>query len=164
MPPRLFLKKLNDSKKISAALRENIYEEIMEKAVAVSHKFVSAEEIDRVNIAQAVMGAMYEILTEIKPEAVLSDAVKLPDLTMPWQSVVHGDALSASIAAASIVAKVKRDKLMDEYDKKYPQYGFAKHKGYGTKEHMAAIEKYGPCSIHRMTFAPIKDMKFDQTR
>ena len=132
--------------------------------MAVSHKFVSAEEIDRVNIAQAVMGAMYEILTEIKPEAVLSDAVKLPDLTMPWQSVVHGDALSASIAAASIVAKVKRDKLMDEYDKKYPQYGFAKHKGYGTKEHMAAIEKYGPCPIHRMTFAPIKDMKFDQTR
>lgn len=106
------------------------------------------------------MNGMYEAIfaLEPQPDKVLLDAVKLENLPMPSLSLIKGDAKSASIAAASVIAKVSRDRLMDEYDKKYPEYGFAEHKGYGTASHVAAIKQYGPCPIHRRSFEPIKSM------
>lgn len=158
LPGHLLLPRLNDSKKLSAKVRDELYDEIMEKAVAVRQVFVSPEEIDRVNILQATMEGMCQAVQQLSVPAdyVLIDAVKLNKLPLPQLPLIKGDAKSASIAAASIVAKVSRDRLMDEYAAKYPQYGFASHKGYGTAEHIAAIKKYGPCPIHRMTFEPVK--------
>ena len=125
----------------------------------------SAATIDRVNIYQATLNGMYEAIFGLQPEPqqVLVDAMPLAALPMPSRSIIKGDAKSASIAAASIVAKVTRDRLMDEYDKEYPQYGFASHKGYGTAQHIEALKKYGPCPIHRMSFEPIKSM-FEQSQ
>lgn len=158
LPEHLLLPRLNDSKKLSAKVRDELYDEIMDKAVAAKQVFVSPEEIDRVNILQATMEGMCQAVQQLSVPAdyVLIDAVKLNELPLPQLSLIKGDAKSASIAAASIVAKVTRDRLMDEYDAQYPQYGFASHKGYGTAEHIAAIKKYGPCPIHRMTFEPVK--------
>ena len=160
LPHELYLPKINDSKKISAKVREELYDEIMDKAVAVKAAFVDAKTIDRVNIYQATINGMYESIfgLEQEPQAVLIDAVKLENLNVPSLSIIKGDAKSASIAAASIIAKVNRDRLMDEYDKKYPEYGFAHHKGYGTAEHIAALRQYGPCPIHRKSFEPIRSM------
>ena len=160
LPHDLYLPKINDSKKISAKVREELYDEIMEKAIAVKAVFVDARTIDRVNIYQATINGMYESVFGLtqEPDAVLIDAVKLENLTMPSLSIIKGDAKSASIAAASIIAKVNRDRLMDKYDKEYPQYGFAHHKGYGTAEHVAALRQYGPCPIHRKSFEPIRSM------
>ena len=95
---------------------------------------------------------------QIRPDIILVDAVHIPDIDIPQESIIKGDAKSASIAAASIIAKVNRDRLMDQYDKEYPQYGFAHHKGYGTAEHIAALRQYGPCPIHRQSFEPIRSM------
>ena len=160
LPHELYLPKINDSKKISAKVREELYDEIMAKAVAVKAAFVDAKTIDRVNIYQATINGMYESIfgLEQEPQAVLIDAVKLENLPMPSQSIIKGDAKSASIAAASIIAKVNRDRLMDEYDKKYPEYGFAHNRGYGTKAHIEAIYKYGPSPIHRHSFEPVKSL------
>lgn len=160
LPHDLYLPKINDSKKLSAKVREELYAEIMAKAVAVKAAFVDAKTIDRINIYQATINGMYESIfgLEREPQAVLIDAVKLENLPMPSQSIIKGDAKSASIAAASIIAKVNRDRLMDEYDKKYPEYGFAHHKGYGTSEHIAALRQYGPSPIHRQSFEPIRSM------
>ena len=160
LPVGLFLPKLNDSKKLSPKMRDVLFDEIQEKAICVRHVFVDEKTIDRVNILQATISGMYEVIAKLDPapQAVLTDAVKLPALTVENLALVKGDALSASIAAASIVAKVLRDRLMTEYDGEYPQYGFAKHKGYGTAEHIAALKKYGACPIHRRSFEPIKSM------
>ena len=160
LPRGLYLPKLNDSKKISAKVREELYELLQEKAVAVGTALVDAKTIDRVNIYQATINGMYEAIFSLQPEPqkVLIDAVPLEGLPMPSLSLVKGDAKSASIAAASIIAKVTRDRLMDAYDKEYPQYGFARHKGYGTAEHIEALRKYGPCPIHRLSFEPVKSM------
>lgn len=160
LPMDLLLPKLNDSKKLRAKVRDELYDEILAKAVTVKQVFVQPKVIDRINILQAVMQGMYEAIDclQPKPHKVLIDAVKLKDLAIPQLSLIKGDAKSASIAAASIVAKVARDRLMDEYDKKYPEYGFAAHKGYGTAEHIAAIRQHGVCPIHRVTFEPIKSM------
>ena len=160
LPPDLVLPHLNDSKKISAAVRDKLYDEIMEKAISVKHIFVDEKTIDRINILQATMNGMYEAIFALdpQPQKVLIDAVQLRELPMPSLSIIKGDAKSASIAAASIIAKVSRDRLMDEYDKKYPEYGFKGHKGYGTADHVAAIKKYGPCPIHRQSFEPIKSI------
>ncbi|MDD6128594.1 MAG: ribonuclease HII [Veillonellaceae bacterium] len=160
LPRGLFLPKLNDSKKISANVREELYDEIQEKAIAVSSVLVDAKTIDRVNIYQATMNGMYEAIFGLDPapQKVLIDAVHLEKLPMPEESIIKGDAKSASIAAASIIAKVTRDRLMMQYDKAYPEYGFAQHKGYGTAEHIAALRKYGPCPIHRQSFEPIRSM------
>ena len=160
LPHDLYLPKINDSKKISAKVREELYDEIMAKAVAVKATFVDAKTIDRVNIYQATINGMYESIFGLAqaPQAVLIDAVKLENLEIPSQSIIKGDAKSASIAAASIIAKVNRDRLMDEYDKEYPEYGFAHHKGYGTAEHIAALRQHGPCPIHRQSFEPIRSM------
>ena len=161
LPDHLLLPRLNDSKKLSAKVRDELYDEIMAKALAVKQIFISPEEIDRINILQATMEGMCQAVQQLSQPAdyVLIDAVKLKNLPLPQLSLIKGDAKSASIAAASIIAKVTRDRLMEEYDRQYPEYGFGSHKGYGTAEHIAAVEKYGPCPIHRMTFEPIRTIK-----
>lgn len=160
LPFGLFLPGLNDSKKVSPKKREQLYDEIMEKAGAVRVSVVDAATIDRVNIYQATMNGMYEAILSLdpKPDKVLIDAMELAKLPMPSLSIIKGDAKSASIAAASIIAKVTRDRMMMEYDAEYPQYGFAQHKGYGTAQHIAALQKYGPCPIHRRSFEPVRSM------
>ena len=154
------IEKINDSKKLSEATREKIYDIIRENAIAVNRAIIDEKTIDRVNIYQAAMNGMYEAIYGLnpKPDAVLIDAMPLESLDIYHQSIIKGDAKSASIAAASIVAKVERDRMMNEFDKIYPQYGFAKNKGYGTSEHLEALRKYGPCEIHRKSFEPIKSM------
>ena len=160
LPFGLFLPGLNDSKKVAPKKREQLYDEILEKAVAVRVSIVDAKTIDRVNIYQATMNGMYESILNLdpKPDKVLIDAVELAKLPMPSLSIIKGDAKSASIAAASIIAKVTRDRMMLKYDAEYPQYGFAQHKGYGTAQHIEALEKYGPCPIHRKSFEPVRSM------
>lgn len=160
LPFGLFLPGLNDSKKISPKKRELLYDEILAKAVAVRVAAIDAATIDRVNIYQATMNGMYEAILGLdpRPDKVLIDAVELAKLPMPSLSIIKGDAKSASIAAASIVAKVTRDRMMLQYDVEYPQYGFAQHKGYGTAQHIEALEAYGPCPIHRKSFEPVRSM------
>lgn len=163
LPHDLCLPKLNDSKKLSAKVREELFDEIQAKAIAVGTALIDAQTIDRVNIYQATINGMYEAIFSLQPEPqeVLIDAVPLENLPMASQSIIKGDAKSASIAAASIIAKVTRDRLMDEYDKIYPQYGFAQHKGYGTAQHIEALKKYGPCPIHRRSFEPVRSLVRD---
>ena len=155
---------INDSKKLSAKVRDELYDEILAKAISVKQVFVDEKTIDRVNILQATMNGMYEAIfgLDMEPQQVLIDAVHLEKLPMEQLSLIKGDAKSASIAAASIIAKVSRDRLMDEYDSQYPEYGFASNKGYGTAEHVAAIKKYGPCPIHRVSFEPIRSIINDR--
>jgi len=147
---------LNDSKQLSQKKREELYDEILKKAVAVKTVFVNHEVIDEINILNATKKAMVQAVNEIKvkPDVLLIDALELEGDGLPkvQEGIVKGDAKSVSIAAASIVAKVERDRLMEEMDKLYPEYGFASNKGYGSGEHIEAIKKYGPCPIHRMTF------------
>ena len=149
-----FIEGINDSKKISEKKREKIFEEIKEKAVAYGVGIVYQEEIDKINILNATKKAMKMAVEslKVKPDFVLIDGNQNVDLEMKSEPIIKGDALSISIAAASIVAKVTRDRMLIEEDKKYPEYGFAKHKGYGTKAHIEAIKKYGLCPIHRKTF------------
>lgn len=145
---------LNDSKKLSDKKRRELYPLIKQHAVAYCVVLVDEKEIDEINILQATMQAMSRAVSGLsqKPDYVLVDGNRLPELDIEAEAVVHGDSLSASIAAASILAKVTRDNYMLEMDAKYPEYGFAVHKGYGTKAHYAALHKHGPCPIHRMTF------------
>lgn len=145
---------INDSKKLSAAKREELYDEIMEKAVSVGLGFVGPERIDEINILQATYEAMREAVSKLnpQPDLLLNDAVTIPGLPQKQVPIIKGDAKSISIGAASIVAKVTRDRLMEEYDRLFPQYGFASNKGYGSAEHIAAIKEYGPTPIHRKTF------------
>ena len=145
---------LNDSKQVPEKKREELYDEIMAKAVSVGIGCVSHEVIDEINILQATFEAMRQAIASmpVKPEHLLVDAVHIPDIKIPQRGIIKGDAKSASIAAASIVAKVTRDRMMCELDAKYPAYGFAKNKGYGSAEHIAALKQYGPCEIHRRSF------------
>ena len=145
---------LNDSKKLSAAKREELYDEIMEKAVAVGIGVVSQEMIDEINILQATYEAMRQAVSKlsVQPQLLLNDAVTIPGIQIPQVPIIKGDAKSVSIAAASIVAKVTRDRMMEEYDKVLPEYGFASNKGYGSAAHIEALKKYGPSPIHRKTF------------
>lgn len=158
LPSGINIPYLNDSKKLSPRRRAMLYDEVMAKASAVAWKRVDEDEIDRLNIYAASRFAMMQALAALPQpfDLVLSDAMPLPDLKVPCIPIVHGDALSASIAAASIIAKVVRDRIMTEYDEEFPQYGFCRHKGYGTSEHLAALDSHGPCRIHRRSFAPIK--------
>ena len=160
LPQECYLPHLNDSKKLSHAVREELFAQIIEQAISYHVALMDADMIDRMNILQATRTGMYEAIAALThaPDEVLIDAVELPKLSMPSQSIIKGDAKSASIAAASILAKVTRDHLMESYDIQYPNYGFAKHKGYGTQEHIDAIRKYGICSIHRKSFDPIRSM------
>ena len=145
---------LNDSKKLSAKKRAKLDAEIKENAVAYAIAQVEADEIDRINILQATKKAMKLAISAlaISADFLLIDAVELKDLKIPQKAIIHGDAISASIAAASILAKNYRDNLMTELDKIYPVYGFAKHVGYGTKAHFEALRAHGACKIHRKSF------------
>lgn len=145
---------LNDSKKLSEKRREELFLEIKEKAVAWSVGLASPERIDEINILQATYEAMRDAVAGLSsvPDVLLNDAVTIPGIRIRQVPIIKGDAKSVSIAAASILAKVTRDHMMIEYDKLYPQYGFAKHKGYGTAAHIAALKEYGPVPIHRRTF------------
>ncbi len=149
---------LNDSKKLSAHQRMELYNAIKNVAIAISHSVIDVTRIDQMNIYQATVTGMYEAIAGLYPlpQAVLIDAVPLHNLSVPSLSLIGGDAISASIAAASIIAKVERDQIMDELDMRFPMYGFTRHKGYGTREHLDALNKYGPCIIHRRSFEPIK--------
>lgn len=145
---------LNDSKKLTARRRELLYDEIMEKAVAVGIGVISQEVIDDINILQATYEAMRQAVGKLSvcPDILLNDAVTIPGLPQKQVPIIKGDAKSLSIAAASVVAKVTRDRMMEALDAKYPEYGFASNKGYGSAAHMAALREYGPCPLHRRTF------------
>lgn len=143
---------VDDSKKLSALRRDKVYEEILRTALYVGVGRASAQEIDEINILQATMNAMRRAAADAQANIYLIDAVKNLGLDAPEIPIVHGDAVSYSIAAASIVAKVTRDRMMEEYDKTFPEYGFASNKGYGAQIHIEALKKYGPCPIHRRTF------------
>ena len=148
---------LNDSKKLTAARREKLYDEIRAKALCCSIAIASVEEVDRLNILQATMLAMQRAVEglRLKPVCVLVDGNRLPRLEVPAEAIVKGDALVASISAASILAKVHRDRWCEEIDRLYPQYGFAAHKGYGTALHLSALQAHGACPEHRRSFSPV---------
>lgn len=145
---------LNDSKQLSAKKREELYDQIMEKAVAVGLGMVGPQRIDEINILQATYEAMREAIGQlkVKPDVLLNDAVTIPEVEIQQVPIIKGDAKSISIAAASIVAKVTRDRLMEEYDTVLPGYGFASNKGYGSAEHITALKELGPTPIHRASF------------
>ena len=145
---------INDSKKLSEKKREELYDVIMEKAVAVGLGYSTPERIDEINILQATYEAMRQAIDKlsVKPDLLLNDAVTIPKVDIRQVPIIKGDAKSISIGAASIVAKVTRDRLMVQYDEVYPEYGFASNKGYGAQIHIDALKKYGPCPIHRKTF------------
>lgn len=149
---------LNDSKKMSEKRREALFEELQKEAIAFGIGIVSPERIDEINILQATYEAMREALKDMEkrfsliPKILLNDAVTIPGISIQQKPIVHGDAKSLSIAAASVLAKVTRDHIMLEYDELYPEYGFKQHKGYGTKLHREAILTHGPCPIHRRSF------------
>lgn len=159
LPKGYTLEGLTDSKKLSEKKREHFYDIIMKESLGVGIGIKDEKVIDEVNIYEATKLAMYEAInnTNCKIEHVLIDAMKLEDLSIPSTSIIKGDLLSISIAAASVIAKVTRDRMMDELDKKYPEYEFKKNKGYPTKAHREAIEKYGIIKEHRKTFKPVCD-------
>lgn len=150
-----FIEGVNDSKKVSEKKREMLYEQIIEEAVDWAVGIVDQNEIDNINILNATKKALHIAITnlKIKPDRILVDALEHIDTCgIPYTSIIKGDANIYSISAASIIAKVTRDRIMKEYDEIYPQYGFLNHKGYGTAKHIQAIKEYGPCLIHRKTF------------
>lgn len=153
------IKGINDSKKLSEKKREEYFDYIMENSI-VGISVISSEIIDKINIYEAsrlgMMNAIKEVRKKTKLEYVLTDAMKLPELDIGYNAIIKGDAKSASIAAASIIAKVTRDRIMYEYDKKYPEYEFGKHKGYPTKRHIELLNKYGIIDGYRLTYGPVK--------
>lgn len=159
LPPGVHLPGLRDSKKIYPHKRGELFQEIHCQALGVGVGVVGEQRIDQINILQATYEAMRLALSRLRipVEYVLVDGRELPGCPFPQMGIVNGDALCLSVAAASVVAKVIRDRIMLAYDRKYPQYGFAKHKGYGTLEHISAIRRYGPCKIHRKTFGIVKE-------
>ncbi len=154
LPRETVIEGLNDSKKLTDKKRRELYDVITQTAAAYGIAFASEQEIDEVNILQATFLAMERAMQKlaVRPQLALIDGNRARDFGLPVRTIVSGDALSASIAAASILAKVTRDRLMEELDGEYPQYGFAVHKGYGTKRHYEALRAFGPCTIHRRTF------------
>ena len=155
MPLDSMIEGVNDSKKVSEKKREKLYELILEEAISYGVGIVGQDEIDDINILNATKKGLTMSLQELtqKPDIIIVDALNHIDtLGIPYESIIKGDAKCYSIAAASIIAKVTRDRIMREWDKVYPEYGFSKHKGYGTASHIAAIREYGPCQLHRKTF------------
>ena len=152
--------KIDDSKRITAKQREYVFDRLYEHSVAIAIGKSSATEIDRINILEATRLAMKRALDNlpINPKFLLLDALTLPIVPINQKPIIHGDSISLSIAAASIVAKVTRDKIMRDNDHEYPEYGFAKHKGYRTKEHLRNLTLFGPCAIHRFSFKPISNI------
>lgn len=154
LPPDHDILYLNDSKKLSARKREELYDIITKEALAYCVGLSSPERIDEINILQATYEAMRKAIAGLKvlPDALVNDAVTIPEVELPQVPVIKGDAKCLSVSAASILAKVTRDRIMEEADLRYPEYGFAAHKGYGTRAHIEALKKYGPCPIHRRSF------------
>lgn len=154
LPCNEYICDLDDSKKLTPGQRDDLYEIIIEKSVAYGIGIVDEKQIDKINILNATKKAMMEAVKNLKPQPdfLLLDAVELEDININQLSIIKGDSKSMSIAAASVLAKVTRDRLIEDMDSSYPQYGFKKHKGYGTKEHIEAIKKYGICPIHRVSF------------
>lgn len=150
---------VDDSKKLSEPRREFLYEEIRQKAAGYGIGIISREIIDQINILRASLEAMKIAVCSlpIKPDFVLIDGNHRPDVNLPMKALPHGDSLSMSIAAASIVAKVTRDRIMRKLDRMHPQYGFVRNKGYPTAEHLAALDKFGPCEMHRRSFRPVRE-------
>lgn len=157
LPPEVDLRGVDDSKKLTGAVRTRLCEEIKARAVAVGLGIVAVEEVDRLNTFWAALEAMRRAVQALplSAEHVLVDARRIPGVDLPQESLVKGDRRSYSIAAASIVAKVERDAMMAALDGDYPEYGFARHKGYGTAQHLAALARYGPCPAHRRSFLPV---------
>lgn len=160
LPKNYHLEGLNDSKKLSEKKREEFYEILKKEAIAIGVGIVSAKEIDEINILEASRKAMYLAIEDlgITPEYILSDAMSLNDIDIPSKPIIHGDSLSLSIAAGSVIAKVTRDHIMLEIDKKHPEYNIRKHKGYPTKEHMELIRKYGIFEEYRKSYKPVKQI------
>lgn len=156
---------INDSKKLTEKKREQLYNLILNQAVEVSVTFIYNEEVDNINVYQASKKAMIESIKKLKSpvDYILTDAMKL-DIGIPELTLIKGDQKSVSIAAASIIAKVTRDNYMKEIDNTYPEYGFKDHKGYVTKKHLEALEKYGVCPIHRRTFEPVRKILYSQIK
>lgn len=155
MKPESLIEGVNDSKKISEKKREKLYEQIIEEAIAWSVGIVDQKEIDEINILNATKKALKMAITnlQVKPERIVVDALEHIDTCgIPYTSIIKGDAKVYSISAASIIAKVTRDRMMREYDEIYPEYGFAGHKGYGTAKHIQALKEFGPCALHRRSF------------
>lgn len=155
MPRNSMIEGVNDSKKVSEKKREKLYEEITSSSIAWAVGIIDQNEIDNINILNATKKGLTQALKELeqKPDIILVDALtKIDTLGIPYESIIKGDAKSYSIAAASIIAKVTRDRIMRQWDEIYPQYGFEKHKGYGTAMHINAIKEYGPCPLHRKSF------------
>lgn len=162
LPNKCRIEGLDDSKKLSPKKREIIYQRIIEKAVYIGIGSVSEKTIDRINILRATLLAMKKAVMGLSkiPGFILVDGnIRIPSIGIPQTAVIRGDSICSSIAAASVISKVTRDRYMMRLDKKYPQYGFASHKGYGTKRHLDALDKYGPSPVHRLSFAPIYDIK-----
>ena len=159
LPEGLQMPGVTDSKKLTALKREVLFDVVMEKAIATGVGIAEPEEIDRINILQATLKAMLRAVDKLKtsPDYLIIDGINTLEIDIPQQAIKKGDSLSLSIAAASIIAKVTRDRMMLEYDKQYPSYGFASHKGYGSKLHREAIADIGPCPIHRKTFAGVRE-------
>ncbi len=159
LPKDFHLEGLTDSKKLTAKKRDLFFDYIKEHALSIGIGIIDERKIDEVNIYEATKLAMYQAIDncKIKPEHILIDAMKLEKLTIPSTSIIKGDAKSISIAAASVIAKVTRDRMLDELDQKYPMYDFKNNKGYPTKKHLAAIKKYGIINEHRKTFSPVKN-------
>ncbi len=158
LPARIRLIGLHDSKQLTASEREELYAVIVQRALAVGIGSASEQEIDAVNILEATRLAMRRAVQAIAPlpDFLLTDAVTVPCQGIPQRPIIKGDGLSVSIAAASIIAKVTRDRLMVELDRTYPQYNFRSHKGYGTEEHLRLLAEHGPCAIHRRSFRPVR--------
>lgn len=159
LPREVKIEKLRDSKTLTASQREKIASQIKEVAIAWAIGSATPEEIDQINIRQADFLAMRRALAGLNMsyDAVLSDGFSIPGISCHQQAIIKGDQKSKSIAAASIVAKVYRDKLMEEYEEKYPAYGFAQNKGYGTATHLRALKAFGPCALHRVSYAPVRE-------
>lgn len=165
-PPSYQNEEINDSKKLTEKKREELYEEIKKNAISYGIAFVSAEEIDKINIYEATKVAMKEALRQLngKYDLIITDAMKL-DMDKPVIALVKGDAKCLNVAAASILAKVTRDRYLKELDEKYPEYKFAKHKGYGTKDHLEALKTYGPIEgVHRKSFRPVREIFLEQMK
>jgi len=154
-----FIPGINDSKKLSESQRESLYVKIQQKSIAVGIGIVDVATIDRINILRASLEAMCQAVQTlpIQPNFLLVDGLYCPNINLPMKPLVRGDSLSLAIASASIIAKVTRDRMMDSYDETYPQYGFSQNKGYPTPDHLSALKRFGPCEIHRRSFAPVAE-------
>ena len=154
-----FIPCINDSKKLSESRRESLYDEIQQKAIAIGIGIVDVATIDRINILRASLEAMCQAVQTlpVQPNFLLVDGLYCPNVNIPMKPLVRGDSLSLAIASASIIAKVTRDRMMDGYDETYPQYGFSQNKGYPTPDHLSALKCFGPCEIHRRSFAPVAE-------